>query len=45
MNSGKLFDWGSEKESLLSDIDEGDFYKFLRSFEPFLKRIVGNLKY
>ena len=45
LNSGKLFDWGSEKEFLLSDIDEGDFYKFLSSFEPFLKRIVGNFKY
>ena len=29
MNSGKLFDWGTEKELLLSDIDEADFYKFL----------------
>jgi len=30
---------------LLSDIDEADFYKFLSSFETFLKRVVGNLKY
>ena len=45
LNSGKLFDWGTEKEFLLSDIDEGDFYKFLSSFETFLKRVVGNLKH
>lgn len=45
LNSGKLFDWGAEKEFLLSDIDEGDFYKFLDGFETFLKKIVGNLKY
>ena len=45
LNSGKLFDWGTEKELLLSDIDEADFYKFLSSFETFLKRVVGNLKY
>jgi predicted nucleotidyltransferase component of viral defense system len=45
LNSGKLFDWGTEKELLLSDIDEADFYKFLGSFEMFLKRVVGNLKY
>jgi predicted nucleotidyltransferase component of viral defense system len=45
LNSGKLFDWGTEKELLLSDIDEADFYKFLGGFEMFLKRVVGNLKY
>ena len=45
LNSGRLFDWGTEKELLLSDIDEADFYEFLSSFEMFLKRVVGNLKY
>jgi len=45
LNSGKLFDWGTEKELLLSDIDEADFYKYLGGFEMFLKRVVGNLKY
>ena len=45
LNSGKLFDWGAEKELLLSDIDEADFYKFLGGFETFLKKIVRSLKY
>jgi hypothetical protein len=43
LNSGKLFDWGAEKELLLSDIDEGDFYKFEGGFEAFLKKIVAAL--
>lgn len=45
LNSGKLFEWGSEKELLMLDIDEADFYKFVGGLETFLKRIVGNLKY
>jgi predicted nucleotidyltransferase component of viral defense system len=45
LNSGKLFDWGVEKELLLSDIDEAEFYRFLSDFETFLKKIVGSLKY
>jgi predicted nucleotidyltransferase component of viral defense system len=44
LNSGKIFDWGVEKELLLSDIDEGDFYKFLAGFEAFLRRIVTALE-
>ena len=45
LNSGKIFDWGAEKELLLSDIDEGDFYKFLGAFDVFLKKIVAALGY
>ena len=45
LNSGKLFDWGAEKELLLSDIDEADFYKFLGGFEALLKKIVAALGY
>ena len=45
LNSGKLFDWGAEKELLLSDVDEADFYKFLGGFETFLKKIVAALGY
>jgi len=45
LNSGKLFDWGAEKELLLSDIDEADFYKFLGAFDTFLKKIVAALGY
>ncbi len=45
LNSGKLFGWGTEKELLLSDIDEADFYKFQGELETFLKRIVISLKH
>lgn len=45
LGSGKLFDWGAEKELLLSDIDEDDFYKFEGGFETFLKKIVAALGY
>ncbi len=45
LNSGKLFDWGAEKDLLLSDIDEGEFYRFLGGFETFLKKIVATLGY
>jgi predicted nucleotidyltransferase component of viral defense system len=45
LDSGKLFDWGAEKELLLSDIDEADFYKFLGGFDTFLKKIVAALGY
>jgi len=43
LNSGKIFEWGTEKELLLSDIEEGEFYKFLDGFQIFLKKIVANL--
>ena len=45
LNSGKIFEWGAEKELLMSDIDEGDFYKFLGGFETFLKKTVVALGY
>jgi predicted nucleotidyltransferase component of viral defense system len=45
LNSGKLFDWGAEKELLLSDIDGGDFYRFLDGFQEFLKKIVKAVGY
>jgi predicted nucleotidyltransferase component of viral defense system len=45
LNSGKLFDWGAEKDLLLADINESDFYRFLGGFEVFLKKIVAALGY
>jgi hypothetical protein len=45
LNSGKLFDWGAEKELLLPDIDGGDFHLFLDGFEEFLKKIVKAVGY
>jgi len=45
MQSGKLFEWGEERELLLAEIDEKDFYVFLKKFEPFLKRVIDSLGY
>ena len=45
LNSGKLFGWGTEKELLLSEIIEEDFYKFEGEFEACLKKIVVALGY
>jgi hypothetical protein len=45
LSSGKLFDWSAEKELLLSDIDGGDFYRFLDAFQEFLKKTVKALGY
>ena len=45
LDSGDLFDWGAEKELLLSGIDQDDFYKFLDRFETFLKKIVAGFGY
>ena len=45
LNSGKLFDWGAEKELVPSDIDGGDFYLFLDGFQEFLKRIMKAVGY
>jgi len=45
LNSGRLFDWGAERDLLLSDIDEADFYKWLSGFETLLNKIVRSLKY
>lgn len=40
LQSGKLFEWGKEREYLLSEIDEKDFYSFLSEFQKFLTKII-----
>lgn len=37
------FYWGEEKGLLLKDIDEKDFYKFIKRLKVFLKRVMDNL--
>lgn len=37
------FAWGEEKELLLKDIDDKDFYKFLEKLKAFLKKVVDGL--
>jgi len=43
LQSGKIFDWGKERDLLLSEIDDTDFYSFLSEFQVFLKRIIKNI--
>lgn len=45
LSSRKLFEWGEERGLLLSEIDETDFYGFLKELYEFLARIVRNLNY
>jgi hypothetical protein len=34
------FTWGEEKELLLQNIDEKEFFKFLEKLTPFLESII-----
>ena len=38
-----LFSWGDEKELLLKEIDEKEFYHFIENLRGFLKKVVNNL--
>ena len=43
LTSENAFTWGEERELLLSDIDEKEFYKFLADFSLFLKKVTEEL--
>lgn len=45
LQSGKIFDWGKERDLLLSEIDDMDFYSFLSEFQVFLKKVIKNIGY
>ena len=42
LSSGKLFEWGQERDLLLSEINERDFYTFLKEFQEFLSTKIIN---
>ena len=44
LQSGKIFDWGRERDLLLIEIDDTDFYSFLSEIQVFLKKIVKNIQ-
>ncbi|NJD75774.1 MAG: nucleotidyl transferase AbiEii/AbiGii toxin family protein [Candidatus Methanoperedens sp.] len=44
LQSGKIFDWGRERDLLLSEIDDMDFYSFLSEFQVFLRKIIKNIE-
>jgi len=35
--------WGEERELLLEEIDEADFYRFLESFNGFMLKMADDL--
>ena len=41
--SSEPFRWGEEKRLLLQEMDGEDFGKFLDSFQPFLKKVIGKI--
>lgn len=44
LESGKLFSWGREKELLLTEIDEEDFYAFVNTLNEYLREIVKKIE-
>ena len=40
IDSGEIFQWGDERNLLLKEIDEKEFYKFVKDFEKFLKDLL-----
>lgn len=42
--SGDFFKWGEEKNLLLKEIDEKDFYAFLNKFSEFLNKLLHQIK-
>jgi predicted nucleotidyltransferase component of viral defense system len=45
LQSGNIFGWGRERDLLLLQIDDSDFYSFLSEFQGFLKEIIRNTVY
>ncbi len=44
LESESLFEWGGERELLLQEIDEREFYGFVEEFTDFLKGIPGEMR-
>lgn len=40
LDAGRIFDWGTERDLLISEIDEREFYSFVTRFEGFLRETV-----
>lgn len=42
--SESYFDWGGERSFLISEIDEKDFYEFLKDFKSVLELVIYEIK-
>jgi predicted nucleotidyltransferase component of viral defense system len=40
MEQGNIFEWGTEKDLLLAEIDDSEFYRFVGEFTGYLKTLV-----
>ncbi len=45
LDSKEFFRWGEEKDRLLSEVDEEDFYGFVDELQEFLKRIAAKISF
>lgn len=43
LESADLFEWGEERDLLISEIDEQEFYSFLAGFQGFLKKVTETI--
>lgn len=43
LEQNKIFEWGKEKDLLISEIDEKDFDKFIRECTEYLKKLVKKI--
>lgn len=44
LDKGKIFEWGSEKDLLLTKLDEKEFHDFIDGFTKYLKELVTKLR-
>ena len=44
LNTNAFFDWGGERELLIKEIDEKEFYAYLEKLQEFLRRFVPSLE-
>ncbi|MGI0035507.1 MAG: nucleotidyl transferase AbiEii/AbiGii toxin family protein [Nitrososphaera sp.] len=44
LEQGNIFEWGTEKDLLLAELDEREFYRFVGEFTGYLKTLVKKLE-
>ncbi len=44
LEQDNIFEWGTEKGLLLAELDEREFYRFVREFTGYLKTLIKKFK-
>ncbi|HVX03143.1 MAG TPA: nucleotidyl transferase AbiEii/AbiGii toxin family protein [Nitrososphaera sp.] len=44
LEQGNIFEWGTEKDLLVDELDESEFYRFVGEFTGYLKTLVSKFK-